>query len=136
MEGNDIDQIVLDPGPMVKLLDGDRVTGSLQPLTSQATGAKNAELGLQTNTSPGGIHCHLRQEETLHFLHGVGQVWRDGQIHTVGPNNSVVIPPGVSHAVRPTGVRIEFFSIFSPLFDPNDKADLAERPVEWYGEHA
>lgn len=42
-------------------------------------------------------------QEALYVVAGVGEVWLDGEVYTVGPGTAIYVGPGVTHSTRRTG---------------------------------
>ena len=61
---------------------------------------------LSINTAEPGtgapLHTHT-VDELIVILEGTLEVSLDGETHTVGPDHTVVIPPGAKHAFHVTG---------------------------------
>ena len=57
-------------------------------------------------------------DELIVVLEGTLQVSLDGQTHTVGPDHTVVIPPGAAHGFTVTGHDEAHLLVFFPALDP------------------
>ena len=61
------------------------------------------------------FHYHPNQEEILYVVSGTIEQWLEGERRTLGPGDSIFIPPGVVHAsfaVGAEGARV--LAIFGP----------------------
>ena len=77
---------------------------------------------LLVNTMKAGLNCahdtpgHSHTEEhAIYILSGYGGVSLDGEIHEVGPHQTVYIPPGVVHYVyADPGEDLTYLVLYSP----------------------
>jgi len=61
------------------------------------------------------FHYHPRQEEILYVVSGTIEQWLDRERRTLGPGDSIFIPPGVVHASFSTGPdEARVLAIFGP----------------------
>ena len=76
---------------------------------------------LSINTAEPGagapLHTHS-MDELIVVLEGTLEVSLDGHSHTVGPDHTVVIPPGAEHAFQVTGEDTAHLLVFFPSLDP------------------
>ena len=76
---------------------------------------------LSVNTAEPGagapLHTHT-MDELIVVLEGTLEVKLDGETHTVGPDHTVVIPPGAQHAFTVTGHDEAHLLVFFPGLDP------------------
>ncbi|MDE2900539.1 MAG: cupin domain-containing protein [Chloroflexota bacterium] len=76
---------------------------------------------LSVNTAEPGagapLHTHT-MDELIVVLEGTLEVKLDGETHTVGPDHTVVIPPGAQHAFKVTGQDEAHLLVFFPGLDP------------------
>ena len=63
-------------------------------------------------------HYHKKMTECYIILSGEGQIELDDQLHDVGPDDVVCIPPLTPHALRG---HFEIINIVLPAFDPADE---------------
>ncbi|MHB1419719.1 MAG: cupin domain-containing protein [Bacillota bacterium] len=60
-------------------------------------------------------HCHLKGEELIYFINGVGKVYVDGIIKAVREGNAVLFEQGEIHMVRNSGTEeMKVVSFFAP----------------------
>lgn len=63
-------------------------------------------------------HAHAVQEQIYHIQSGEGLMELDGERHIVGPQDTIFVPPGVTHAIYNTGLTdLIFYVITSPPDD-------------------
>jgi len=63
-------------------------------------------------------HFHRRLQECYVVLEGEGAVELDDKTVPVKPGDTILIPPGVEHALRG---HFEIINIVTPPFDPEDE---------------
>ena len=63
------------------------------------------------------LHTHTI-DELIVILHGSLEVSMDGETQTVGPDHTVVIPPGAEHSFRVIGEDTAHLLVFFPALDP------------------
>ncbi len=63
------------------------------------------------------LHTHTI-DELIVILKGTLEVSMDGETQTVGPDHTVVIPPGAEHSFRVTGGETAELFVFFPALDP------------------
>ena len=63
-------------------------------------------------------HKHQVQEQIYHVLEGEGLMEIAGKNHVVRKHDTIVLPPGVEHAISNSGlVNLVFLVITSPVTD-------------------
>jgi quercetin dioxygenase-like cupin family protein len=93
-----ISQADLQPNDM----DFGRLSFLSHPST---TGAKHLTI-LSVSVLPGkghDFHYHPNQEEVIHVLAGMVEVWVEREKRILGPGDSVFVPPGVIHGAFNAG---------------------------------
>ena len=63
------------------------------------------------------LHTHSI-DELIVIMEGTLEVSMDGETSTVGPNHTVVIPPGAEHSFRVTGDATAHLLVFFPALNP------------------
>ena len=63
------------------------------------------------------LHTHTI-DELIVVMEGTLEVSMDGETRTVGPNHTVVIPPGAEHGFRVTGEGTAQLLVFFPALNP------------------
>lgn len=63
------------------------------------------------------LHTHTI-DELIVIVEGTLEVSMDGETQTVGPNHTVVIPPGAEHGFRVTGSDTAHLLVFFPALNP------------------
>ncbi len=63
------------------------------------------------------LHTHTI-DELIVIMEGTLEVSMDGETQTVGPNHTVVIPPGAEHSFRVTGEDTAHLLVFFPALNP------------------
>ena len=82
-----------------------------------STGAKQLTI-IDGDISPGkghNFHYHPNQEEVLYVVSGSIEQWLERERRTLGPGDSIFIPPGVVHASFAIGAdQVRVLAIFGP----------------------
>src|SRR3954447_14802274 len=82
-----------------------------------STGAKQLAI-IHGNIFPGqghNFHYHPHQEEILYVISGTIEQWLERERRTLGPGDSIFIPPGVAHASFNIGADdVSVLAIFGP----------------------
>jgi quercetin dioxygenase-like cupin family protein len=71
---------------------------------------------IEANQKPGSeppLHVHEREDETFFVLEGKVSVWAGGEVHHLGPGDSIFLPRGVPHTFRiksPVARALNFIS--------------------------
>ena len=114
--------IVKDKPEIVEFKDGEEVFGKVEEITSRDVGARKANFVKVTLLGPDVIHTHDDAEETYVYESGMGRIILDDEISDFGPGTRVIIPPGMSHAVKPweSFPQVVFLCVSSPPFNPDD----------------
>lgn len=89
----------------------------------------NRELGCANMTQfvgvipPGRAPMHHHSyEEAVYIIEGVGRVHTDEGVADFGPDTSIYLPPGVSHALENTGPSdVRVLGVFHPAGSPADR---------------
>ena len=63
------------------------------------------------------LHTHTI-DELIVIMKGTLEVSIDGETHTVGPDHTVVIPPGAEHGFKIVGEETAELLVFFPALDP------------------
>jgi mannose-6-phosphate isomerase-like protein (cupin superfamily) len=97
-----------------------------------------ANLETITLEGPGQIERHRTISQILYIVSGHAEVYSpDGGIRVLAAGDSVGVPAGVFHALRPTGTRpVKMMCVNVPAWREGDTEFYEDRPVEWYGAHA
>ncbi|KJS82873.1 MAG: hypothetical protein JM58_13765 [Peptococcaceae bacterium BICA1-8] len=75
---------------------------SAQVLDSQGVTCRLVEVNPVSSTEPRSPHIHLDIEETIYVLEGEGEVWFDGNVEKIFPNDLVLIPKQEKHMILNT----------------------------------
>lgn len=77
-----------------------------------------ASLHVVDITTDAKTHYHKKLTELYYILEGTGQMELDGELHDVGPGDSILIKPGCRH--RAVG-QMKILNVPIPAFDPDDE---------------
>ncbi|KJS20750.1 MAG: hypothetical protein VR72_13300 [Clostridiaceae bacterium BRH_c20a] len=75
---------------------------SAQVLDSQGVTCRLVEVNPISSTEPRNPHIHLDIEETIYVLEGEGEVWFNGNLEKIYPNDLVLIPKQEKHMILNT----------------------------------
>lgn len=107
--------------------DGSEIRVLLQP---DPHGNKNQSLA-EATVPPGVrtlLHRHPLTEEIYHVTAGTGRMTLDSASFTVGPGDTILIPPATAHCIEATGdVPLRFLCCCSPAYAHEDTELLDER---------
>jgi mannose-6-phosphate isomerase-like protein (cupin superfamily) len=66
-------------------------------------------------------HSHRGMEEIIYVERGSGKAWVEGEIATIGPGDTILVPPGARHMMINTGGGLlKLFCAFSAA-DPENR---------------
>lgn len=81
-----------------------------------------ASLHVVEVTDTARTHYHKKLTEIYYILEGAGHMELDGEQHSVGPGDSILIKPGCRHrAVPQPGTAMKILNVPVPAFDPDDE---------------
>ena len=89
-----------------RVLDLTPVFGVLARVTVPAEDTGGAYVEMECTVTQGNgtiVHYHPDQEETYRVVEGTLDVLRDGRWRSLGPGESMTVPPGAVHAFRNRG---------------------------------
>lgn len=106
--------------------DGSLIRELMHP---QAHGNQN--LSLAEAVVPAGattaLHRHRCSEELYYVTQGTGEMTLDTQTFSVGPGDTVCIPPGSAHCIRNTGAEaLHILCCSSPPYTHEDTELLSQ----------
>lgn len=77
-----------------------------------------ARLPCDGSTAP---HYHRKTEEIYFILQGTAEMRVGSETKSVGPGDSIAIPPGVIHQIRNTGeIELRFLCCCAPCYEHDD----------------
>ncbi|MFZ2969974.1 MAG: cupin domain-containing protein [Minisyncoccia bacterium] len=112
--------IISSEPEVAELYDEKEVFGEIAEITSNKLGAEHANFVKVTLWAPDILHHHNEAEETYICLEGEGEIILGDEIHEFIPGVRVIISPGTPHAARPKDLKVSFWCISSPPFNPDD----------------
>lgn len=109
-------RIRLDNAPVNELRGGRGLTASLVGPAASGTNSIDLHLNvLRPKTGPGPRHFHERAENIYWVQEGCIEVRLDDDTVTLGPDELLLIPPGVVHGTRNPGESdARFIEIYVP----------------------
>ncbi|MBI3078156.1 MAG: cupin domain-containing protein [Deltaproteobacteria bacterium] len=97
-------------------------------LVDERWGAEKVDVHLnilRPGGPPGPYHFHSNVEDVYIILQGRPRLLLDGEVHDLGPEDVVFIPPGVPHSLsNPGPEEVRLLEIYAPV-----RPDFIEVPV-------
>jgi mannose-6-phosphate isomerase-like protein (cupin superfamily) len=100
--------------------DGSEIRSILDRTNSSATNQSLAEATLPPGTAT-EVHSHPMTEEIYYILRGTGRMTLGTEQREVGPDDGILIPPGIRHTIQNIGpAPLVFLCCCAPPYSHED----------------
>jgi mannose-6-phosphate isomerase-like protein (cupin superfamily) len=118
----DIDTYVTKDGSTIRELMHPGVHGKTHGSVKQSLAEAEVPVGVRTLP-----HCHNTSEELYHVIQGEGRMSLGSETFSVGPGDTVCIPPGTVHSIENIGtLPLRVLCCCSPPYDHHDTKLIQE----------
>ncbi len=97
------------------------------PLRARPTDS-SLRLARPERTTQRRAHRHPHSEEVIFVRRGRGMVYIDGELHEIGPGDTIYIPRGAAHATIPAAAEAMELICFFP--HPNLSENIEETDID------